>query len=128
MAREGAALLRGDLAAQAWFGELMRSMVDIAAANGMEIVSCAEELDLQPYGISPGKCVDDELIQRVFGLEVTHAKDPSQRAACGCVVSKDIGMYDSCLFGCRYCYANRSFELAKQHYAAHNPDSPSLLG
>ena len=92
----------------------------------MEIVSCAEAIDLTPYGIRPGKCVDDAWIRRVFGLTVTEQKDPSQRDACGCVTSRDIGMYDACLFGCQYCYATSSFELARQNYAAHDPHSPSL--
>jgi hypothetical protein len=113
---------------QVWFGELMRSFVAASADNGMEIVSCAEELDLKPYGILPGKCVDDEYIAEVFGLDVAHAKDPGQRKACGCVISKDIGMYDSCLFGCRYCYATSSFERARERYNQHDPNSPSLLG
>ncbi len=110
------------------FACLMRSLAGIASSNGMEIVSCAEEIDLQPYGIRPGKCVDDEYIREVFGLDVTHQKDPGQRKACGCVVSRDIGMYDSCLFGCRYCYATSDFDRAKNNHNAHNPESPSLLG
>lgn len=110
------------------FEALMRDLVAIATENGMEIVSCAEDLDLTPYGVRPGKCVDDDYIRRVFGLEVTHKKDPHQREACGCVVSKDIGAYDTCLFGCQYCYATRSFDRARQQHAAHNPESPSLIG
>jgi hypothetical protein len=109
-------------------GKLMRALVETATANGMEITSCAERLDLRPFGVRPGKCVDDEYIKRVFGLDVTHDKDPSQRLACGCVVSRDIGMYDSCLFGCAYCYATSSFERAKVNHAQHQPGSPSLLG
>jgi hypothetical protein len=92
----------------------------------MEIVSCAEKWDFQPYGVRPGKCIDDELILKLFGLDVTHIKDPGQRKACGCVVSKDIGMYDSCLFGCQYCYATSSFERAQKNYRSHNPNSSSL--
>jgi hypothetical protein len=116
--------------AQAWpqFGELMRGLTATAARNEMEIVSCAEAIDLAAYGIRPGKCVDDEWIQRVFGLTVANKKDPSQRDACGCVTSRDIGMYDACLFGCQYCYATSSFEQARLNYAAHDPHSPSLLG
>jgi len=37
-------------------------------------------------------------------------------------------MYDSCLFGCQYCYATSSFEEAKDNHASHDPKSPSLIG
>jgi hypothetical protein len=127
MAEQGAGLLPFD-GTQAWFGELMRFMVAVAGENEMEIASCAEELDLEAYGIRPGKCVDDEYIQEIFGLEVSHDKDPGQRKACGCVVSRDIGMYDSCTFGCQYCYATTSFERAGRQREGHDPDSPSLIG
>lgn len=110
------------------FADLMRSIAGIAAENGLEIVSCAEKVDLRPYGIRPGKCVDDEYIAGVFGLKVMDRKDPSQREACGCVVSRDIGMYDTCLFGCQYCYATSSFERARVNHEEHDPDSPSLIG
>lgn len=112
----------------AHFDFLMNSLVEIATQNEMEIVSCAEDLDLIRYSIRPGKCVDDEYIKKVFGLDVTHKKDPSQRAACGCVASKDIGAYDTCLFGCQYCYATASFDRAKNNFEAHDPQSPSLVG
>jgi hypothetical protein len=93
----------------------------------MEIVSCAEEVDLRPFGVLPGKCVDNAHIARVFGVDVAHGKDPAQRKACGCVVSRDIGMYDSCLFGCQYCYATSSFERARVNHDAHDPNSASLI-
>lgn len=110
------------------FDLLMNSLIESASQNDMEIVSCAEDLDLTPYGIRPGKCVDDEYILKIFGLNVTHKKDPTQRAACGCVASKDIGAYDTCLFGCQYCYATTNFERAHKNHDEHNPQSPSLIG
>jgi hypothetical protein len=109
-----------------WLGDLLGDLAKIARSHQIEIVSCAEELDLLPFGIRPGKCVDDEYIQQVFGLQVAHTKDPGQRKACGCVLSKDIGMYDSCLFGCSYCYATTSFERAQANYQHHDPDAPAL--
>lgn len=84
---------------------LLSIIAQVARENGMEVVSCAEEYDLSPFGIRPGKCIDDEYIEKVFGIAVTHKKDPSQRAACGCVLSKDIGVYGTCRHGCAYCYA-----------------------
>ena len=113
---------------QGSFDNLMHNLVSVADENGMEIISCAEETDLESYGIRPGKCIDDEYIARTFGIKVTGKKDPSQRKTCGCVVSKDIGMYDSCLFGCRYCYATTSFKLAQANHENHDPNSPSLIG
>ncbi len=93
----------------------------------MEIVSGAEFLYQGKYNIRPGKCIDDDYIERVFGVNVTHKKDPSQRKACGCVVSKDIGAYNTCLFGCQYCYATSSFDLAKTLNKNYDPDSTSMV-
>jgi len=109
------------------FAALIQGMVQSATANGMEIVSCAEEIDLARYGVRPGKCIDDDYIFAAFGLRVGGTKDPSQRAACGCIASRDIGMYDSCLFGCQYCYATSSFDRARVNHAAHDPLATSLL-
>ncbi len=128
LARQGVKVVpQGDQPAPQ-LDELMVALARLAGENGLEIVSCAEDFDLRPYNISPGKCIDDAYIGKIFGLEVIHKKDPAQRKACGCVVSKDIGMYDSCLFGCQYCYATQSFAKAKMNYEQHNPESPSLVG
>jgi hypothetical protein len=108
-------------------GALLAEMADTARGKGMEIVSCAQERDLRPWGIEPGKCVDDGLIRRLFGIEVPHRRDPSQRKACGCVVSKDIGAYDTCVYGCRYCYATSSQARAQANRRRHRPDSPALI-
>jgi hypothetical protein len=109
------------------FKNLMLFIVREARDKGMEICSCAMPLELDGYGIKHGKCVDDSYISKVFGTEVTHRKDPSQRKACGCVISKDIGMYDTCLFGCLYCYATSSVEKARENRNKHDPESPRLV-
>jgi len=126
--QDGMGIVEYDGAPNQRFDNLMHAFTDSAAQNGMQIQSCAEELDLAVYGIQPGKCIDDEYIQTVFGIEVGHQKDSGQRKACGCVVSRDIGMYESCLFGCQYCYATGNFERARENHAQHDPQSPSLIG
>ncbi len=107
---------------------LVPSLVRQAHDCGMEIVSCAEKIDLSPYGVAPGKCIDPELIYRLSGKPVSYKKDRDQRRECLCHDSVDIGMYDTCVFGCVYCYATHSFETARKRRLEHDPNSPSLIG
>ena len=119
------------------FGQSMAELARVARLCGMDIVSCAEEIDLRPYGIRPGKCIDDEVIAEALStrhtpctagsLHVSKTKGQPQ-PACGCVVSRDVGMYDSCLYGCQYCYATKDFDKAAVNFGQHDPNSPSLLG
>ena len=87
---------------------IARAMAVSAAENGMAAQSCAEKLNLAPYGILPGACVDPALIERITGRVLPARRAKSQRPLCGCAESADIGAYDSCAHGCAYCYANRS--------------------
>lgn len=87
--------------------DLLFSISQNAKNAGMETYSCAEPWNLSPYGISPGKCIDDTYIQSVFGIEISSEKDKNQRTECGCIKSKDIGTYNTCQHNCQYCYATR---------------------
>ncbi len=53
--------------------------------------------------------------------------DKGQREACGCMVSKDIGQYNTCPHQCEYCYANASKELATENWKRHQLDPHSEL-
>lgn len=107
--------------------ELIDYIVALARNRKMEAFSCAEVLNLTPFGLMPGKCIDDCYIQKVFGINVISEKDKSQRLECGCVISKDIGAYDTCLHGCQYCYAG-TLSAAIKNKSNHFPDSPSIFG
>lgn len=69
-------------------------------------------------------CIDGERIERITGKHLGFHRDKNQRPACQCAESVDIGVYNSCSLGCRYCYASGRDEtvLANvQNYSLHSP-------
>jgi len=79
----------------------------IGASYGLSVFSCAEEVALERFGIGHGSCIDGNFIKDLWGGEGRFRRDKSQRPACRCAESADMGVYDSCGYGCLYCYARR---------------------
>lgn len=121
----------------------------------LELATCAEKFDLNKYGITHNKCIDDDIMIKLFHhdtelmkflgvqfieptlfepfegiLKTKKMKDRGQREACGCIMSKDIGEYNTCPHECVYCYANTSKENAFKNYKSHtaNPVSETITG
>jgi hypothetical protein len=108
-------------------GRLVRGLGQVARDAGLEISTCGEERDLSSWGVPPGSCIDASQLSKLCGKALPAGKDPGQRRHCRCAPSKDIGMTDSCLHGCVYCYATSGQEVARQRAASHDPTSSSLL-
>ncbi len=106
--------------------ELLSFFARTASEYGLEIVSCASQRDLRPLGIAPGRCIDGELLTRLWGLSGPWKNDPGQRPACGCSLSVDIGATNTCQNGCPYCYATSNHEQARDRYCMHDPNAEIL--
>ena len=129
---------------------------EIWASTGWNVTlaTCAEDIDLAVYGIEHKRCIDGDLMERVFGEDYElvyylrtgqlpepdlfgtfpalpdkrkELKDKGQRKACGCMISKDIGRYNTCSHFCVYCYANTSRECVQKNAVHYSDDSESLI-
>ncbi len=100
---------------------LLAGFVEIAGRHGIALYGCCEaEANLAP-GMRAGRCVDPDLLAALIGDAAFRLKPHPTREHCGCVRSIDIGAYDTCLFGCRYCYATQTMVAARARHAAHDP-------
>jgi len=101
---------------------LAEALLHIAKDHGIALCACCELPELYELGVQPVSCVNANL----FGINAP--RDKNQRKGCNCAVSVDIGAYNSCMNGCRYCYANHSEAKVRQNYAEHHADSEVLAG
>ena len=122
----------------------------------LQLATCGEQIDLDKYGIEHNRCIDGELMKRLwaddkdlfyylnygelpdknslFGMDFSRPplspekmKDKGQRKLCGCMMSKDIGMYNTCSHFCVYCYANTSKEVVEKNRKLHSGESESII-
>ncbi len=100
----------------------------IAAKYGIWLQTCGTNGDFARYGIHPSGCATLEILGMANGCEFRDIGHRGLREGCRCIESRDIGAYDTCLNGCKYCYANKSPQKARDNYRLHDPDSPLLLG
>ena len=105
-----------------------RELACAAKENGMTIATCSEKMELAECGISHSSCIDKALVEEIIGCEIKASRDKNQRPECGCVESVEVGTYNTCRNGCKYCYANHSPESVRKNSLSYDPASPILCG
>lgn len=107
---------------------LARGLGAIAKENGMLIQTCGTNGDYTRYGIRSSGCMTLDILGKANGIVFKDLKHNGMREGCHCIESRDIGAYDTCMNGCKYCYANKNPERAFENYRYHDKNSPLLLG
>lgn len=106
--------------------DIAQRLSKVAKEYNLMIESCAEKIHLGEYGITHGSCIDKGTIESIIGSKIICDKDKNQRIECGCVESIDIGTYNTCKNGCKYCYANFNEKMVKENSQLYNIHSPLL--
>lgn len=105
---------------------IAEKIADISKAYNIKVETCAEDIDLDEFGIGHTRCIDPVLIESLLGMKINLKKDLNQRKACGCITSVDIGAYNTCTHNCIYCYANYSSKIVKRNIKNYDINSPLL--
>ncbi len=108
---------------------LLESIAKAGQKRSIDMFACSMEKDYSSIGIKPGRCLDESLLSQLWPelSDLSGKKDRGQRKECGCAVSRDIGINNSCIYACRYCYATASDEKAKLRHKKHDPTGDELF-
>lgn len=107
---------------------LAKGMGNIAAKYNIYLQTCATNGDYTNFGIHPSGCMTLDILGKANGIKFKNLKHKGNRKHCNCIETRDIGAYDTCPNGCKYCYANATPAKAVENFKIHNKTSPILLG
>jgi hypothetical protein len=108
--------------------KILNGIGEISRKYNLYIQTCGTDENYERYGIHVSGCTTPEILEKANNVTYKNVKSKPIRKGCHCIPSRDIGAYDTCLNGCRYCYANKRPDLAKENVKLHDKNSPLLLG
>ena len=107
---------------------LGKAFAETAGRCGMTLRPCAEGEELAAFGADCSGCMTVAMYEQALGRRLKVPKTAPARKECACYLGGDIGAYNTCGHLCRYCYANYDAATVRKNLAAHDPESPLLIG
>ena len=107
---------------------LCQKFVEIGKKYNIEIYTCHENEFLKTTGVHTSGCMNQQIIERALGHSLKLPKINEARQGCHCLLNNDIGVYNTCLHACLYCYANYDRVTVLKNVKMHNKKSPFLIG
>ncbi|WP_298503069.1 DUF1848 domain-containing protein [uncultured Methanobrevibacter sp.] len=105
-----------------------QNFANIARKYDIQMKTCVEGTLLDQFGFDSSGCMTQQVIENAIGNNLKIPKGKYRIRECECIFGRDIGAYNTCMHGCKYCYANSNMQLVKRNQKLHNPDSPLLIG
>ena len=96
---------------------LIADLRAIAAEREITLSLCTQPDLAGATGAAAARCVDAARLADIAGRPIA-AVTKGNRPGCLCAQSRDIGAYDSCVHGCRYCYAVADHEAVLRRLRA----------
>ena len=107
---------------------IAKGLGEMAAKHHLYIQTCGTKESYEQYGIHHSGCMTRAVYEHSLGLHFKKVAERGNRPGCRCMESRGLGDYNTCLNGCRYCYANYDHEKARENYRLHDPESPLMIG
>lgn len=107
---------------------IAKGLGEIAKKHNLHLQTCATNGNYEQYNIYPSGCMTLDILGKANGIQFKKLKHNGMRTHCNCIETRDIGAYDTCPNGCKYCYANSTPKKAIENYKIHDKNSPILLG
>lgn len=108
--------------------KIINAFSEIAKEWGLQIHLCCESAGLVRENVDAEGCMSKSVLEKALGYRLNVPKKKTARNECACLLGADIGAYNTCLHGCRYCYANYDRDTVVKNRRLHNPASPLLVG
>ncbi len=109
--------------------EIAKEFKKIAEKYNLELRLCSKEKWLKEYDIDVNGCMRLEDYEKAIGKNlIIKKKMEARKNYCSCLISNDIGVYNSCPHLCRYCYANGNVNSVINNYKNHDDNSSLLIG
>lgn len=96
--------------------EIIQQMYELAQKYGILLKLCCEKNLAESLSIPSASCVNPNNFALNVDDKSLKMRVLPSRKDCTCIESKDIGFYNSCLFGCKYCYAVNSRKSSLNKY------------
>ncbi|MBI2944608.1 MAG: DUF1848 family protein [Candidatus Wallbacteria bacterium] len=109
--------------------DLIARLRAVAEPAGIPFTLCCLPDEAAASGCPATGCNAWSWIVRVYPQLAAHRwlKTRPGRSGCECSEEVDIGVYDTCILGCRYSYGSCSQSRARELFATHDPAAPCLV-
>ena len=108
--------------------EIAKHIGMIAQKHNILLQTCATLENYDEYNILQSGCMTADILGKANDITFRNIKHSGNRKGCRCMESRNIGDYDTCPNGCKYCYANQNPDIAKKNYEKHNINNPLISG